>query len=734
MRTEQCFSDGWIFEGIEEVCLPHTAVELPFSYLDEASYQRPFSYEKHFDKDPTWEGQEVFLRLDAAMANARVSLNGVEIAAHADGYTPITARMTDVLVDEGNHLEVIVDGTENPDIPPFGGQIDYLTYAGLYRDAWLIVRPKIAIENLKIEPGSFLDDKQSLELNVFTTRYADSENTPRLFIEVLDANLEPVVAQEVDAAQGLTHCSIENLEDIVLWDVDNPYLYSVRITLKSSAGTDVVEERFGFRSAEFKPDGFYLNGRNLKIRGLNRHQSFPYIGYALGKAAQEKDAEILKNELRLNLVRCSHYPQSKYFLDRCDEIGLLVFEEIPGWQHIGGDAWKSEAIENVRRMIQRDWNHPSIIIWGVRINESQDDGDFYQRTNALARELDPTRQTGGVRYHTNSQLLEDVYTMNDFILGEVEPERNEPQRALRPQAEVTGKEVPIPYLVTEYNGHMYPTKATDSEHRLAEQALRHLEVIDAAFGDPNISGCVGWCAWDYNTHADFGSGDRICHHGVMDMFREPKFAAYAYSSQCEPQDGIILKPATYWARGERSIGGVLPLLIMTNCDFVELQYGETTSQLGYPARDRFPNLPHPPIIFETRDFGAQQLGMWGTDWQSGTIRGFLNNEHVATFNLVRNPLPTSLDVIPDAGVISERDAVRVMIRALDQVGNKLPYLLDPVKVSIDGPARILGPRILPLRAGSTGLWLQSTGVGKINLYVRHDRFAPVERTITVQQT
>ena len=128
------------------------------------------------------------------------------------------------------------------------------------------------------------------------------------------------------------------------------------------------------------------------------------------RAAQENDADILKYDLHCNSSRTSHYPQSKWFLDRCDEIGLLVFEEIPGWQHIGGEAWQQESIENVRRMIERDWNHPSIIIWGVRINESQDNHDFYVETNRLAHELDATRQTGGVRFITDSASCSKTFT------------------------------------------------------------------------------------------------------------------------------------------------------------------------------------------------------------------------------------------------------------------------------------------------------------------------------------
>jgi len=181
-------------------------------------------------------------------------------------------------------------------------------------------------------------------------------------------------------------------------------------------------------------------------------------------------------------------------------------------------------------MIQRDWNHASIVIWWVRINESPDSHDFYTRTNALAHVLDTTRPTGGVRYISESELLEDVYTMNDFILGNEENGGNRPRTPLRPQLEVTGLDRVVPYMITEFGGHMYPTKNRDQEQRHGEHVTRHLEVLNAMYGDPQIAGAIGWCAFDYNTHKDFGSGDRICHHGVMDMFREPKFAAYLCKS------------------------------------------------------------------------------------------------------------------------------------------------------------------------------------------------------------
>ncbi len=607
MRITENFNANWVFrhgfepahvqalQPGETVRLPHSAVELPYNYFDETEYQKPFTYQKRFDWRAEFEGREVSLVFDAAMADSVVYLNGRQILAHKDGYTPFEARLTPHLVRGENLITVKIDGSENPEIPPFGGQIDYLCYAGIYRDVWLKVTSPISIANVKIETPDALSEKKSVTARVFLANPQGHALSGTLAAKIRRKDGGDVAATTIMVDGNELTFTFPDLADIELWDIDNPALYALSLKLETEHGDDVLTQRFGFRTARFTPEGFLLNGRPLKLRGLNRHQAFPHTGYAMGRRAQEKDADILKHELACNVVRTSHYPQSKWFIERCDEIGLLVFEEIPGWQHIGGEAWRKESIENVRRMIERDWNHPSIIIWGVRINESQDNHAFYAETNRLARELDPTRQTGGVRFITNSELLEDVYTMNDFILGNEElPGNNRGRVVLRDRVETTGISRPIPYMITEYNGHMYPTKRFDQEQRQAEHVTRHLLILNAVAADRDISGSTGWCMFDYNTHKDFGAGDRICYHGVLDMYRIPKLAAYAYASQGDPKDRAVLQPVTFWARGERNIGGVLPLIVLTNCDYVEVKFGEWPAKRIYPDKENYPHLPHPP--------------------------------------------------------------------------------------------------------------------------------------------
>ena len=211
----------------------------------------------------------------------------------------------------------------------------------------------------------------------------------------------------------------------------------------------------------------------------------------------------------------------------------------------------------------------------------------------------------------------------------------------------------------------------------------------------DIAGCIGWCAFDYNTHKDFGSGDRICHHGVMDMFREPKFAAFAYASQCEPDEAVVLEPVTFWARGERNIGGVLPLIVLTNCDEVELALRRQSRRSGSGrTASASPTCRMPPVIFERRHFTDDELGRWGMLWEDAHDHR-LDRRQAGGTRSASPPIrcrrrwrwsPTARRSRP-----RPTDCVRVMVRALDQAGHKLPFLFEPVEIAVAGAGRLVGP-------------------------------------------
>ncbi|MGL5720931.1 MAG: glycoside hydrolase family 2 TIM barrel-domain containing protein [Brevinema sp.] len=720
MRTTIQLNDSWVFTKSwddtlikslangEHVHVPHAMEELDLHYTDETKLWLISGYQRILKYQDSWKGKRIIVRFEGVMAVGELFLNGTKILEHKGGYTPWEADLTDLLKEGDNLLTLKVDSRERDDVPPFGAQIDYLCYNGIYRDVTLRIVEPVSIENI------LLSQKNALTQPIITGKVRvynpNSLKGEQKLQVILQDNGKSIHQEEISGAlNGEKHQEIAvefkvPKDKIVLWDLDNPKLYTLLVKLPS----DEASCTFGFREATFKIDGFYLNGSPVKLRGLNRHQSFPFYGYAMPARAQKQDADILKYQLGLNIVRTSHYPQSPYFLERCDKIGLLVFEEIPGWQHIGDIAWQDLSVKNVQDMIERDMNHPSIILWGVRINESQDSHDFYVRTNECARKADPTRQTGGVRYLCKSELLEDVYTVNDFVLDH----KNE---GLRAPQEVTGLDHDVPYFVTEYNGHMYPTKSFDQEERLVEHARRHYAVLASAAANPKIAGSVGWCAFDYHTHFDFGSGDRICYHGVMDMYRNPKFAAGAYRSQ--DSTGIFLEPITLWARGERAVGGILPLMVSTNCDYIRAFYGKNDLGLFFPAEGRFPGLKHPPIFVEYRQANGEKpvfQDEWGAQWQDGLIEGFKDGKKVVSYKLAKDPLPATLEVKADDTELlapkdgSTWDTTRISILAKDQHGRRLNYLQLPVNIVVSGGAKLIGDTMVTLEGGSYAFWIQTT--------------------------
>lgn len=728
--TESYVAQDYDDAHFQQVNIPHSNVELPYNYFDEKIFQFISCYRKNFILSPENEGRRVFLDFDGVMTYATVYVNGEYAGEHKGGYTPFVVEISEqVRFGEENTLAIAVDSREREEIPPFGGAIDYITYGGIYRDVRLRITDTLVIENVKVEASGLLGDTKMLRTDVYLdcgSAGALDEIGDELEVELQLLDRGSLLASQTVKATATTGSRCIEIpsfciDDVDLWSVDYPRLYDIRISARAGDQQDVYVLRTGFREAEFRNDGFYLNGERLKLRGLNRHQSYPYVGYAMPARVQKKDADILKYDLNLNIVRTSHYPQSPHFLERCDELGLLVFEEIPGWQHIGDEQWKQLSTENVREMIRRDWNHPSIVLWGVRINESPDDNVFYKRNNQVARELDPTRQTGGVRWHINSDMQEDVYTINDFIHegGEI---------ALREPKEVTGLDNYVPYLVTEFNGHVYPTKRFDQENRLMEHALRHCRVQNASAVDDHIAGAIGWCAFDYNTHYNFGSGDRICYHGVMDMFRIPKYAAHFYKSQISPVNKVVMEPTTIWAFGERAIGGVSPLQVFTNCDYIELEINGKLHNRYYPDNGRYPGLDYPPV--EVNDVG----GEWGKRWDNGRFIGYVDGINVIERPYAKDPVPAALSVeADDAQLMADgSDTTRVVFKMVDQHGNLLPFINESLHLEIEGPGEIIGPTSPVLIGGCIAVWVKAgREAGEIHLKTGCSRFCGPELTIEV---
>ena len=744
---------GNIDENMTKVRLPHNTSDLPFNYFSEDSYQMLSVYRRAIYAPGDWADKRIIITFDGAAHYAEVYLNGEKIGEHYSGYTAFSLELTDKLqLDMENILVVKLDSRENLNIPPFGNVIDYMTYGGLYRDVYLDVKEKCFISDVFVKPEVMGKIVSDITLCGEIPPHAKIRQTA-----VLEGGENEIFIAEVEASkQNVSFCGF--IQNVKLWDVEQPNRYTITTELiVNDRIIDTHEVKVGFRQAKFTNKGFFLNGRRVQILGLNRHQSYPYIGYAMPESIQRDDARVLKS-LGLNAVRTSHYPQSQYFIDECDKIGLLVFTEIPGWQHIGDENWQNQAVKNTEEMVLQYRNHPSIVIWGVRINESGDNHDLYLRTNEIAHRLDPTRQTGGVRNFSKSELLEDVYTYNDFF--------HDGKRAgCEPKADITS-DMDKPYLVTENNGHMFPTKSFDNEeHRLAH-ALRHARVINDVATHTDICGSFAWCFADYNTHKDFGSGDRVCYHGVTDMFRNPKMAAAVYKSQGNHEPLLEVSSSMDIGEHPASIKG--KVWIFTNADSVKMYKNGKFIKEFLSHNEHFPDMVKSPILID--DYVGDQLSVdekmppekakyvsmainhlalngfphvapipteiaekclndyqmtvdqiialygkyvenWGAKSSAYRFDAILNGEVVKT--VTKTPMSR---IILETEVShtnlhegNSYDVAAVRIRAVDENGNLLPYSNDAIKVSAEGPVEFIGPDILSLRGGMAGFYVKTMG-------------------------
>ncbi|MBO5303900.1 MAG: glycoside hydrolase family 2 protein [Lachnospiraceae bacterium] len=786
------FNEAWLtadvdFSDGEEIRIPHSCKETPLHYFDESEYQMVCGYGYKLYAKPEWEGKVLLLTFEAAGHVSEVFINGKKAKEHRCGYTAFTIDLSDKLAfGKDNSIVVKVNSKEDVNVPPFGFVIDYMTYGGIYRNVYLEVKNPDYIEDIFVKPeyipGNTKDCTGKGTLGAeLTLHQAKANRTVRISIKE-DKTEKYTILEEKAAPTENIEFSI-SMDKVKGWYIHQPNLYMVKAEiLEEGKVVDEKEVRCGFRKAEFLVDGFYLNGEKVKIRGLNRHQSFPYVGYAMPKSMQVFDADILKHELGVNAVRTSHYPQSQDFIDRCDEIGLLVFTEFPGWQHIGDAEWKEQALVNVKDMICQYRNHASIILWGVRINESVDDDAFYEKTNALAHKLDNTRQTGGVRALKKSHLLEDVYTYNDFSHTGDNP-GVEPKSAITPD---TNK----PYLVSEYNGHMFPTKMFDCEEHRVEHAIRHANVIDAIAGGEGIAGGFGWCMFDYNTHKDFGSGDRICYHGVMDMFRNPKLAAAVYASQSDTKD--VLEISSSMDIGEHPACNRGKTYIFTNADSVKMYKNDILLHEYTKADSAYKNMQNGPV--EIIDFMGTQLedNENFKPKQAEMIKTLMN--YVALHGMEHLPLSMKalaakliliyhmrmedaialytkyvgdwggmakvyrFDAVKDGKVVKSitkavmqkvkllaeashttlkeaesYDVAAIRIKATDEYGNVLPFFMEPVKITVEGAAKLIGPDVVSLHGGMGGAYIKTTGEsGKITVTISTNQAESIQLEIQAE--
>ena len=351
-------------------------------------------------------GKKVFLKFDGAMNVADVFLDGEPLGTHLGGYLPFVFDITDRVRPGADHLLAVrLDNTDNAITGPKPLAIlDFNMYGGLYRHVHLIVKDRLHITDPihadRIAGGGVfvrypeVAPEQAVIL-VRTHVRNDYDESRRFLIHhaLIDERGHAVYQTQRPHIEIAAHDSMDvelelRMATPSLWSPRSPNLYTLRTEIRSGGAfvdgfmdpasmVDRVDTRIGIRRISITPErGFEINGEPMFLRGTNRHQEYPYIGYAVPDAAQWRDAKRIK-EAGFDYVRLSHYPQSPAFMDACDELGLVVMNAIPGWQYFGDDpGFTLYQYRNVRELIRRDRNHACVALWEVSLNETAMPAEF----------------------------------------------------------------------------------------------------------------------------------------------------------------------------------------------------------------------------------------------------------------------------------------------------------------------------------------------------------------------
>lgn len=407
MRKVTELDKNWIFvkgvKGIAEaraaegvlVSLPHTWNAADGQDGGNDYYRGTCWYRLALQKPELKDGERAYLEFDGAAMTADVYLNGEKLAHHEGGYSRFRVDITEKLIETGNELMVAVDNSDNDRVYP--QKADFTFYGGLYRMVRLVIVPE-AHFSMDYYGGNGIKVTPVVTLAGNGEETASAVVTVEIWAEGSAEYVTVTVAEETkrEAVTGGYAKAEFHLGAVHLWDgVDDPYLYTAKAELESG---DAVGARFGCRSFRIDPqEGFFLNGRSYPLRGVSRHQDRKGAGNALTPAMHQEDMDIVR-EIGANTLRLAHYQHAQEFYDLCDENGIIVWAEIPYiTMHMNGG--KENTLSQMRELIIQNYNHPSIICWGLSneitaasaVNEELLEN--HRELNDLCHELDKTRKT-----------------------------------------------------------------------------------------------------------------------------------------------------------------------------------------------------------------------------------------------------------------------------------------------------------------------------------------------------
>jgi beta-galactosidase len=690
-------STEWI-----NVSLPHTPKIEP--KIVNNQWQGFAWYRKKVTLQPSWKQKHIYIDFEAAMNVAEVWFNGKKVKTHLGGYLPFSVLLTDFNSDNENWLIVKLDNRDNRITGPKPLiELDFNTYGGLYRNVWLrIENPNHitdAVDANKVASGGvFVSypkvDKQESIIQIKTHLLTPEKNITLQLQQQLYYNNQLIASNSTAVKANQTEQEITQelrLKNPALWSPQAPELYKLVTQLVNETGiVDQEEKKIGIREFRFIQNQLLINGEKTFLRGVNRHQEYPYIGYALSDAAQYRDAEKIK-AAGFDYVRLSHYPHSKAFMAAADELGLVLVNSILGWQYVNESTeFEHHVVQTCRDLIRRDRNHPSVLAWECSLNESAMSNQLIDQFQQAVHEEMPYANTYSAGW---KDYAYDIYLQ---------------ARQHRLEHYQTPKK---PYIVSEYGDWEYYAMnagfqqnswkdllqadrssrqlLSDGETRLQQQASNIIEAHNDNFNVPTFADGY-WVMFDYNR----GYADDIEASGIMSIDRSPKFSYYFFQSQRNASEyagpltsGYKVFMATHWTQASS-----LRIPIFTNAEKVKIYLNEHL--VGETIVDpRHANLKHPVRYIQMKEFIAGKL----------RAVAYANNKIVASHQVMTpssvEHVQVELDPSSVAPQANQNDVVFIRARLLDNHQNPVHLNQAKVQFNLEGDAEWVSPNLIETEDG-----------------------------------
>ncbi|WP_294499072.1 glycoside hydrolase family 2 TIM barrel-domain containing protein [uncultured Bacteroides sp.] len=734
------------------VSLPNGIEYLPTEASGCINYQGEVWYRKHFTPADALKGKKLFLHFEAIMGKSKVFVNGKLLTEHFGGYLPVVVDISDVLNwGEDNVIAVWTDNSDDKTYPPGKAQdvLDFTYFGGIYRDCWLIAHNPVFItdpnfENEVAGGGLFVAYDKVSDASAEVLLKAHVRNDSRkAFTGVVEYELQQPDGTQVaflnDKVQVRPGKAVTSKDKItvktpMLWSPETPTLYNLIVRIRDREGNvvDGYRRRIGIRSVEFKgKDGFWLNGKPYEspLIGANRHQDFAVVGNAVANSIHWRDAKKLR-DAGMKVIRNAHCPQDPAFMDACDELGLFVIVNTPGWQ-FWNDApeFAQRVYSDIRNLVRRDRNHACVWMWEPILNETWYPEDFAKNTRDIVDQEYPypycySGCDSGARGREHFPILFTHPSYDGKSWGDKDADPK------------------ITYFTREWGDNVDDWSSHNSPSRVARnwgeqpmliQAQHYANptytytCYDALYRTPRQH--VGGCLWHSFDHQRGYHPDPF-YGGLMDVFRQPKYSYYMFKAQRSPQKQERLfetGPMVYIAHEMTPFSGK-DVTVYSNCDEVRLTFLKDGKTYTYNKPVVKEGMPSPVITFpDVYDFMTDKAMSRKKKQDEVFLRaeGLIDGKVVATHEVHPARRPEKVLLWVDNENVNLKadgsDFVTVVAAIADKNGNIKRLNNYYVKFHVEGEGRILGDAGIlanpaPVKWGTAPVLIQSTlRPGKIKI-------------------